>query len=57
MAGDAGIDSRHAAPLVTDLVEVGVADTAVQDFDLNVVFAWIAPRDRGGGKRRCRTCS
>lgn len=45
------------APLVTDMVEIGVADTAEQDFDLNVVFGWIAPRDRGGSKRRCRTGS
>jgi hypothetical protein len=40
MAGDAGIDSgHHAAPLVTDGVQVGVADTAEQYFDLNVLFA------------------
>ena len=56
MAGDAGVDGGHeAAPLVTDMVEIGVADAAEQDFDLNVVCGWIAPRDRGGGKRRCRT--
>src|SRR5262249_45229390 len=58
MARDAGVDRGHdAAPLVTDLVEIGVADTAEEDFDLNVVFGGIAPRDRGGGKRRCRTSS
>jgi len=57
MSGNAWIDSGHHAPLVTDLVEVRVADTAEKDFDLNVVFARIAPRDRGGGKRRFRTCS
>jgi hypothetical protein len=39
------------------LVEVRVADTAEKDFDLNVVFAQIAPRDRGGRKRRFRTRS
>jgi hypothetical protein len=40
MAGDAGIDSGHyVAPLVTDLMEVGVADTTEQYFDLNVLFA------------------
>src|ERR671929_192699 len=39
MAGDAGIDSGHyVAPLVTDLMKVGVADTAEQYFDLNVLF-------------------
>jgi hypothetical protein len=26
-------------------VEVRVADTAEKDFDLYIVFAWIAPRD------------
>jgi hypothetical protein len=39
------------------LVEVRVADTAEKDFDLNVVFARIASRDRGGGKPRFRTRS
>jgi hypothetical protein len=57
VSGNAWIDSGHPAPLVTDLVEVRVADTAEKDFDLNVVFARIAPRDRGGGKRRFRTPS
>ncbi len=55
MSGNAWIDSRYRAPLVTDLVEVRVADTTEKDFDLNVVFARIAPRDRGGRKRRFRT--
>ena len=55
MSGNAWIDSWHRAPLITDLVEVRVADTAEKDFDLNVVFARISPRDRGGGKRRFRT--
>ena len=34
-----------------------MADAAEEDFDLHVVFGWIAPRDRGGGQRRCRTGS
>ena len=47
MAGDARIDGRHdLAPLIADLVEIGVADAAEQDLDLYVVFGWIAPRDR-----------
>ena len=45
------------APLVTDLMEIGVADAAEEDFDLHVAFGRIAPRDRGGGQRRCRTGS
>jgi hypothetical protein len=57
MSGNAWIDSGHRTPLITDLVEVRVADTAEKDFDLNVVFARIAPRDRGGGKWRFRTRS
>jgi len=58
MARDAGVDSGHdPAPLVTDLMEIGVADAAEEDFDLYVLFSGIAPRNRGGGKRRCRTGS
>jgi hypothetical protein len=52
MSRNAWIDSGHRAPLATDLVKVRVADTAKKDFNLNVVFARIAPRDHGGGKRR-----
>ena len=38
MAGDAGIDGgHHAAPLVAGLVEIGVADAAEEDLDLDVV--------------------
>ena len=54
---NAWIDSGHHTPLVTDLVEVRVTDTTEKDFDLNVVFAWIAPRDHGGRKLRFRTRS
>jgi hypothetical protein len=57
MSGNAWIDSGYPAPLVTDLVEIRVADTAKKDFDLNIVFARIAPRDRHGGKRRFRVRS
>jgi hypothetical protein len=31
-----------------------MADAAEENLDLNVVLGGIAPRDRGGGKRRCR---
>src|SRR6188768_4590681 len=55
MARDAGVHSRHdAAPLVTSLVEIGVADTAEEDY---IGFSRIAPRNRGGGKRRRRASS
>ena len=55
MAGNAGVDGgHHAAPLVAGLVEIGVADAAEENLDLHVVFGGIAPRDGGGGKRRCR---
>ena len=36
-------------------MKVGVADAAEEDLDLHVVLGRIAPRDRGGGQRRCRT--
>ena len=50
MAGNAGVDGgHHAAPLVAELVEIGVTDAAIQNFDLYVVFGGVAPRDRGGG--------
>src|SRR5260370_19457721 len=53
MAGNAWVNGGYeSAPLVASLVEIGVADTAEEDFDLHVVFSWIAPRDRGGGQRR-----
>ena len=54
MSRNAWIDSGHRTPLATDSVEIRVADTTEKDFDLNVVFARIAPRDRGWGKRRFR---
>lgn len=58
MARDAGVHSGHdPAPLVTNLVEIGVADTAEEDFNLYVGFSGIAPRNRGGGKRRRRASS
>jgi hypothetical protein len=54
MSGNARIDSGHHAPLVTNLMEVRAADTAEKDFDLNVVFARIKPRDRCRIKWRFR---
>ena len=58
MAGNARVDGGHdAAPLVANLVEIGVTDAAIQNFNLYVVFGWIAPCYRSGGQRRCRTGS
>jgi hypothetical protein len=57
VSGNAWIDSWHRAPLITDLVEVRVTDTAEKYFDMNIVFARITPRDRCRGKRRFRTRS
>jgi len=52
MARHAGVDRRHdIVPLVTDQVQIGVADAAEQDLDLHVVFGWIAARDCRGCKR------
>ena len=42
------------APLVADLVKVGMADAAEQNLNLYVVLRWVAPRDRGGCQRRSR---
>ena len=58
MAGDAGVDrGHHIAPLVTDLMKIGVADAAEENLDLHVAFGRIAPWDRVGGERRCLTGS
>src|SRR5205085_3138590 len=57
MSRNAWIDSRRRAPLATDGVEVRVADTAEKDFDLNIIFTGIAPRNRHGSKRRFSTRS
>jgi hypothetical protein len=57
MSGNARINCGHRTPLVTDLVEVRVADSAKEDFDLNVVFARITPGDCRGRKWRFRTRS
>jgi hypothetical protein len=38
-------------------MEIGVADAAEQNFDLNIVLTWIAPRDCRAGKWRGRTGS
>jgi hypothetical protein len=43
VARDDGIDGRYeAAQLVTDVVEIGVADAAQENLDLYVMFGWIA---------------
>src|SRR5208283_2991035 len=58
VARDNRVDrGRELAPLVANRMEIRVADATEQDFNLNVVFGWIAPRDHGGGQRRCRTRS
>ena len=45
------VDGGHdTAPLVTHRMKVGVADAAEEDFNLHVVFSWIATRDIGGGQ-------
>ena len=53
VAGDDRVDGGHdALPLVTDLMEVGVADAAEEYLDLHVAFGRIASRNCGGGQRR-----
>jgi hypothetical protein len=53
VAGDDRVDRwEDAAPLVTHLVEIGVADPAEQDLDLNVMFGQRAPHNRGAAHWR-----
>src|ERR1700690_1963006 len=52
------IDGGHEfAPLVADLVEIGVTNAAIQNFDLDILFGWLTPGDHGGCQRRCRAGS
>src|ERR1041384_2352118 len=58
VTGNNRIDSGIVVlPLVTHRMEIGVAEATEKDLDLDVVFAWIATRDRGARKRRCLACS
>src|SRR5260370_28371029 len=53
MARNNRVSSRHEfAPLVSDRMEIGVADSAEEDFNLHIVFAWISPGDCRTGERR-----
>jgi hypothetical protein len=52
MSGNAWIDSGRRAPFVTDLVEIRVAYATEKDFNLNVMLARIASRDRERNKSR-----
>jgi hypothetical protein len=48
VSGNAGIHGRHyRPPLIANLMKVRVAYPAEEDFDLHILFGWIAPRDRG----------
>ena len=50
MSRNNGVDRRHEfAPLVSNRVEVGVADATEKDFDLHVVLGRSAPCDRSSG--------
>src|SRR5580698_5416085 len=50
-----GVDrGQEFAPLVAHLVKVRVADAAEKNFDLHVVFGWVATCDRGESQRRGR---
>jgi hypothetical protein len=51
MTRNTRIDGGHRTQLVTNGMEIGVADTAKKDLDLNVVFTWITPSNRSTGKR------
>jgi len=52
VAGNTGIDRRHCfIPLVADLMQVGVANSAEENFDLNVVLGRVTTGDCGSCKR------
>jgi hypothetical protein len=58
MAGNTGINRGHRfLPFIADGVKIRVTDAAEKDFNLYIVFGWIAPRDPGGGQRRSSTAS
>src|SRR4051812_35189793 len=49
VSGDARISGGHVVvPLVANLVEIRVADTAKEDFNLYIGGSRLAPRDLGG---------
>ena len=55
VTGDAGVRRRHVRlPLVADLVQVGVADPAVEDVDPDVLRPRLAARDGHLRERRAR---
>ena len=52
VARHAGVDrGHHVVPLVTSVVQVGMADAAEEDLDLHILLGGYATRDRGAGKR------
>src|SRR5688572_23413378 len=56
MSRNAGIDRRHdLLPLIANLVKIGVADTAEQNVDVNVVLRRMTTWDRCGCQRRGST--
>jgi hypothetical protein len=58
VAGNAWVNGLHeAAPLVARIVEVRVANAAVEDFDLHIAWRWFTSRDCRVSQRSCRTGS
>src|SRR6266567_6315135 len=58
MAGHNRVHSRHElAPFVAHRMQIGVADAAEKNVDLNVALGRIASRDNSGSQWRCRTGS
>src|SRR5437879_7878851 len=53
VAGDHG--ENRAAPFVPRLMDVRVADSAVENFDEYIVWTWIAPLKVERFENRCRT--
>src|SRR5262252_8319090 len=56
VARDTGIYGRHEFfPLVANLVQIGMTDPTKENFNLHVVFGWLAALNLGRSHGRCRT--
>ena len=50
---DRVIRGHELAPFVADRMQIGVADTAKQNFNLHIAVSWVATFNFGRGQRRC----
>jgi len=58
VSGDAWVDrGKKLSPLIADLVQIGMADPAVENVNLDVLFSWISSGNCSSGKRGSRAGS